>query len=830
MKQLLFFLAVTVSVWHPAPAQTPQVLSSSDILLGLKKLDVLGSVLYIGAHPDDENTRLLAWLAKEKLFRTGYLSLTRGDGGQNLIGNEQGIELGLIRTQELLSARRIDGAEQFFSRAYDFGFSKSTEEALKKWDKEKILSDVVWVIRRFQPDVIITRFPQDSRAGHGHHSASAVLAVEAFTAAADPGKFPEQLAWVKPWQAKRILWNTFNFGGTNTTSNDQYKVDVGVFNPILGKGYGEIAAESRSQHKSQGFGVARQRGVALEYFTTWKGDAPHDDLMDGVNTGWGRVKGGEAIQQKLDTLFKSYSLFYPGKSVKQLVELYSMIQTLEDGYWKQQKLKEVQNLIEACSGLYAEVTTADAQVVQTDSMKLGFFLNNRNGNTIRLKKIVLNDFTLTTDTLLASNQNFYFNKSFYVSPDAAVSQPYWLQHEMKEGHFEINNQLLIGNAENPPAFAAVFVLNIEGQDFSITRPLKQKYTDPVKGELYQPVVIVPPVVVSPGKNLLLSAAESPQSMRVTVRAMKDIIKPVVKIVPGKGWQTEMLTTGVTDTLRKGQEMDIDLQLKPILKEREMGKQPFLLSVSAGKENYASLIKSINYDHIPNISYFKQPVFNVLTLDLKTAGKKIGYIEGAGDYIPEALQQMGYEVTVLTDNNLAGSNLSQYDAIITGVRAYNIKTSLLTYYNKLMKYIENGGNLIVQYNTSDFAGTARAKIGPYPFSVSRTRVTDENAVIKVLKPEHPLLNYPNKITGKDFEGWVQERSIYHAANPDSHYETIFAMHDEGENDDAGSLITAKYGKGNFVYTGLVFFRELPAGVPGAYRLLANLIALNHKKGF
>ncbi len=832
MKQLLasFFIVIFCSISRPAGAQTTQVLSSSDILLGLKKLNVLGSVLYVGAHPDDENTRLLAWLAKEKLYRTGYLSLTRGDGGQNLIGNEQGIELGLIRTQELLAARSIDGAEQFFSRAYDFGFSKSTEEALQKWDKEKILSDVVWVIRKFQPDVIITRFPQDSRAGHGHHSASAVLAVEAFNAAADASRFPEQLAYVKTWQAKRILWNTFNFGGTNTTSNDQFKVDAGVFNPLLGKSYGEIAADSRSEHKSQGFGVPRQRGAALEYFSTWKGETPVNELLDGVNTGWSRVKGSASVQQQLDAVFASYSLFYPGKSVQQLVTLYRSIAALEDGYWKQQKLKEVQQLIEACSGLFADATTVDAQVVQTDSLKLNFFINNRNGNTIRLKKITVDSFSIVADTALLSNQNIVFNKSLYVSPDAEVSQPYWLKNEMKEGHFEITDQRLIGNAESAPAYMASFLMNIEGQDFTVNRPVRQKYTDPVKGELYQPLVVVPPVTIVPNKNLLLSAAETPQSIKVTVRAMKDIVQPVLKISNGKGWLAGTVNAAATDTLRKGQEMDAEVSLQPVPKERETGKQPFLLSVATGNELYASLLKKINYDHIPNISYFRAPAVNVLTLDLKTAGKKIGYIEGAGDYIPEALQQMGFEVTLLNDNSLANSNLSQYDAVITGVRAYNTKTSLSTYYNKLMKYIENGGNLIVQYNTSSQIGPVKAKISPYPFDISRNRITDEKAEVKILQPSHPILNYPNKITTKDFEGWVQERSIYHASNWDSHYETVFSMHDPGEKDDEGSLITARYGKGNFVYTGLVFFRELPAGVPGAYRLLANLIALNHKKGF
>ena len=831
MKQLtaLILYFVVIASGQPAFTQAPRVLSSSDILLGLKKLNVLGSVLYVGAHPDDENTRLLAWLAKERLYRTGYLSLTRGDGGQNLIGTEQGVELGLVRTQELLAARRIDGAEQFFSRAYDFGFSKSTDEALKKWDHDKILSDVVWVIRKFQPDIIITRFPQDSRAGHGHHSASAVLAVEAFSAAANPSKFPEQLAFVKPWQAKRIIWNSFNFGGTNTTSNDQFKTDVGAFNPILGKGYGEIAADSRSQHKSQGFGVPSQRGTSLEYFAPWKGDAIQSDLMDGVTTGWSRVKGGSIIQQKLDSIFAAYSLFYPGRSVKQLVELYKMIQSLEDGYWKEQKLKEVQNLVEACSGLFAEATTDDAQLVQTDSVHLQLSVINRNGLAIKLKKILLNGATLKTDSLLPANRNNIFNRSIYISPDSAVSQPYWLRNQMEEGHFEINDQTLIGQAENTAAIVAHFILDIEGTEFDFAKPLRQKYTDPVKGEVYQPAVIVTPVTTTPEKNLLLSASESPLSIRVTVHAMKDLVKPLVKVDAGKSWQATAATT-LIDTLHAGQEMDVDLQLKPLAKERVNGKQAFLLSVSAGKESYASQIKTINYDHIPGITYFKMPVFNVLSLDLKTAGKKIGYIEGAGDYIPEALQQMGYEVTILSDNKLANSNLSQYDAIVTGVRAYNIKSSLIIYYSKLMRYVENGGNLIVQYNTSEYVGNARVKMGPFPFSITRTRVTDENAKITLLHPEHPILNFPNKIISSDFDGWIQERSIYHAGNLDKRYETIFAMHDPEESDDAGSLITTKYGKGNFTYTGLVFYRELPVAVPGAYRLLANLIALNQRKGF
>jgi LmbE family N-acetylglucosaminyl deacetylase len=830
MRKFIYWVSLFCVLSSKLISQAPAALSSSDILLGLKKLQVLGSVLYVAAHPDDENTRLLAYFSKERLYRTGYLSMTRGDGGQNLIGNEQGIELGLVRTQELLAARRIDGAEQFFTRAYDFGFCKTTEEALQTWDKNKILSDVVWVIRKFQPDIIITRFPQDNRAGHGHHSASAVLAVEAAKAAADPNQFPEQLAYVKVWKAHRVLWNSFNFGGTNTTSEDQFKMDVGIFNPVLGKGYGEIAAESRSQHKSQGFGVPRQRGSVIEYFSTWQGDAPTKDLMDGLDLSWGRIKNGAAIQQKMDAIINSYSLFYPGKSVKDLVELYKMISALEDGYWKNTKLKEVLQLIEACSGLYMEATVNDPLAVQTDSIKVNFFLNNRNGNTVQLKRVVLDKFDSSFNIALESNKNMVFSKPVSVSADKQLTQPYWLQQEMKDGHFEINDQQLIGKPDNDASYNAIFTLNIEGQDFEITKPVRQKFTDPVKGELYQPQVAIPPVVVTPAQNLLLSNSPTPQTYRVTVKALKNIIKPEVKITPPKGWETAAVNYSVPDTLRKDQEMDVDVLLKPVLKDRVNGKHPVQVAVKVNGEFYATLLKTIKYDHIPDINYFRAPVVNILTLDLKTTGKKIGFIEGAGDFMPTALRLMGYDVSLLNDNDLANGNLSQYDAIVTGVRAYNTKSSLNTYYPKLMKYIENGGNLIVQYNTSNQIGPIKAKIGPYAFDIIRTRVTDEKAKVTVLKPEHPVMNYPNKINSSDFDSWIQERSIYHAANWNEKYETIFSMNDAGEKADEGSLIMTKYGKGNFVYTGLVFFRELPAGVPGAYRLLANIIALNKKKVF
>jgi LmbE family N-acetylglucosaminyl deacetylase len=465
-------------------SQAPQSWTSADMYLGLQKLNVLGSVLYVAAHPDDENTRLITYFSKDKLYRTGYLSLTRGDGGQNLIGDEQGIELGLIRTQELLAARRIDGGEQFFSRAYDFGYSKNPEETFSKWDKEKILSDVVWVIRKFQPDVIITRFPTTGEGGHGHHTGSAILANEAFTAAADPKRFPEQLAnGVQPWQAKRILWNTFNFGGTNTITPDQFRIDVGGYSPLLGKSYGEIAAESRSQHKSQGFGVPSSRGESFESFKTTGGTEPKNDLMDGVELGWKRVPGGETIEKKINGLIASFELLHPEKSVEGLVNLYKALGDLPGGYWKDQKLKEVKELIAQCSGLFLDVTTTEQFAVQTDSIKINFSFNNRSGTDAVLQKVVVDDFDSVFIKKMESNRNINFSKSLFVPSQSSITQPYWLKDKMEEGYFNVADIQKIGQPDIDAAYKVNILINIKGQDFNFRRPVKYKLTDPVKGEL-----------------------------------------------------------------------------------------------------------------------------------------------------------------------------------------------------------------------------------------------------------------------------------------------------------------------------------------------------------
>lgn len=824
---LSFLLILSFNVF----SQSPQTWASAEVYLAIRKLNVLGSVLYVAAHPDDENTRLIAYLSKDKLYRTGYLSMTRGDGGQNLIGDEQGIDLGLIRTQELLSARRIDGGEQFFTRAFDFGYSKNPEETFTKWDKEKILSDVVWVVRKFQPDVVITRFPTSGEGGHGHHTASAILANEAFAAAADPTRFIEQLKYVRPWQVKRILWNTFNFGNTNTQREDQYKLDVGGYNPLLGKSYGEIAAESRSQHKSQGFGVPAGRGEALEYFTATKGDQPKDELLEGVDISWKKIAGGEAIEKMITALATSFNFLHPEKSVKGLVQLYKALDAMPANNWKSKKQDETLRLIEQCSGLWIDVFTNEQFAVQTDSIRFNFQFNNRLGVNASIKGFSVDGYDSLMNLPLTRNRNINFNKTFFVPAAKPITQPYWLENKMEQGYFNINDQTKIGSPDVDPSYIVKVKANIEGEDFNFSRAVKYKFTDPVRGELYWPLVVVPPVLITPSEDLkIVMNGNDTANGSVSLKGLKKDFTGKIVALSASDMKPVTNVSFSTQRIRvssKNQVLGFNY-----LSNNIKASNTILIAVTDTTGN--NLIKSdrheIKYDHIPPINYFHNAEVSLKALNVKTYGKKIGYIVGAGDKVPEALEQMGYEVNRLNLKEISKNPLDKFDAIIVGVRAYNTLDWIGSYYDKLMRYVEQGGNLIVQYNTNNFISNVRSKIGPYDFTITRNRVTDENAPVTFLKPEHPALNFPNKITQDDFEGWIQERSIYDAADTTGKFEKILAMNDPGEKPDDGSLLIAKYGRGYFTYTGLVFFRELPAGVPGAYRLLANLIALNRKKAF
>ena len=704
------------------------------------------------------------------------------------------------------------------------------------WGHDKILSDVVWVIRKFQPDVIITRFPGDERAGHGHHAASSLLANEAFKAAADPNMFPEQLQnGIKPWQAKRILWNTFNFGTVNTTDSTQFKIDVGVYNSLLGKGYGEIASESRSQHKSQGFGVPAQRGESFEYFKTIKGTAPDKDLMDGVFTGWSRTANDHVpdiiaagIKNEIDKITSNFSVTNPENSLKDLVALYESLDKITDVYWREQKKEQIKKLIELCSGLFMEATAASQYAVQGDTLKVTMTVNNRSGANI-INADAQIDTTYVIFDQLQKNTNAVKTYNWYIDTKFRPMQPYWLENEMEKGSFTVIDQNFIGKAENDP-ISVTFSMMIEGREFTFKKPVRYKYTDPVKGEIYQPVINVPYAEIKTDKSVyILKPGEAlPLQVKITPHlSLKDSFNLVAAV--GKNLKVDGVLinkekfTGLEKDKPKFFTLKTDV---PNLGSGELQGLAAAINLGHLESDNLSLIKSfktIVYDHIPSITYFKPASFTVLQLDVKTLGTLAGYIPGAGDKIPEALEQMGYKVVTLKESDITAEKLRQFDVIITGVRAYNTNEWMNNVYDVLMQYVKEGGVLVSQYNTSNQIGPVRAKIAPYPFTITRNRITDEEAKVNFLLPQHRVLNYPNKITAKDFEGWIQERSIYNAENTDTAYKKIFSMKDPGESEQDGSLIIANYGQGRFVYTGLVFFRELPAGVPGAYRLFANIIA-------
>lgn len=806
-------------------AQSNPEYTSSEILHKLKKLNTVGSVLYIAAHPDDENTRLLGYLANERKLRTGYLSLTRGDGGQNLIGKEQGEMLGLIRTQELLAARRVDGAEQFFSRAYDFGFSKNPEETFTFWNKDAVLADVVWVIRNFKPDVIICRFPTTGEGGHGHHTASAILAVEAFSAAADPNRFPEQLKSTQVWQAKRIFWNTFNFGGLNTTAENQVKLDVGGYNPLLGKSYGEIAAESRSNHKSQGFGSAKTRGEAFEYFKQLKGDTAKKDLFEGINQTWNRFGATAKFKAMLDNCIAQYNTQAPEKSIPALANIYKQLEqsnykNTETQYWRNQKLKELKEIIIACAGLWVEVSAADYSAIPGKQIDLTTQLIVRNNAAVKVHHLhyISSDSDGTFD--LKPNKFYSFKRKENLASAINFSTPYWLATPHTTGSFIVDDQTLIGHGENAAPLNISIDMSVAGLRFTHTTPLVYKSTDPVKGERYHPVEILPPASVNASDAVYVFRNGNEKKIRFVIKANTAKVKGELKAEASNGWSVH-IDQPAFDLLAKNDEAIIDAYVTP----GESAKSGSIsVSLLIDGKKYSKSIKRIDYDHIPSQFTLSEAKTNLVKADVVKSGNNIGYIPGAGDDVPACLQQIGYKVTMLPDDVLGTIDLSQFDAIVTGVRAYNTNEKLQLHYKKLMNFVKNGGNLIVQYNTNNRISTIPQNIGPYPFVITRERVTDEKAIVTMKKPNHPAFNYPNKITEADFENWIQERGIYYATDSLNQYEKILSMKDPNEKPNEGSLLIAPYGKGNFVYTGLAFFRQLPAGVPGAYRLFANLISL------
>jgi LmbE family N-acetylglucosaminyl deacetylase len=805
---------------HAQP-RSPKSLNAAELRLALKKLTVLGSVLYVAAHPDDDNTAFLASMAKGRLMRAAYLSVTRGEGGQNLIGSEQGDLLGIIRTQELLASRRIDGAEQYFTSAIDFGFSKTLDETMNIWGKERILADIVWLIRAYRPDIIVSRFTP-TQGGHGNHTSSAQLANEAFAASGDPSRFPEQLKLTTTWKAKRLLWNVFRFQQTDrpTIPEKSVSLDLGAYNPILGESYSEMAGRSRSMNKSQGAGGGQNRGEFVNYFQFVAGDTATKDLFDGVNTSWSRIEGGEKVGNMLEDVVRSFDEENPAKSISALVRAYGEMEKLKNNPWIEIKRGELQDVIKLCGGLWIDALSSDNNAIPGGEIKITLAGISRSSYPFRLDRVSAPFGEL--DTVL--NLQMLYNRQVQVvlpvrlPRDLAYSQPYWLVDHPELGAYRIPNQELVGRPENVPSLIVKARISSGDGTMDLEIPVRYRAVDPVEGEQYRPFVVNPPVTVALPEKMYVFADGTAKSILVNLRNEGAKVSGSVALKVPQGWKVTPSTVPF-DFARKDENQSVSFSVQP-----GAGSVSGSLGVEAtvGDRTMQQDMITIRYPHIPPQTVFPRTEGRLLRFDLKKSERRIGYIMGPGDEIPTALKQIGYQVTMLTDDDLKNGGLNSFDVIVAGVRSYNTRPAVRANQRTLMEFVEKGGTYIVQYMTPRRAETEN--LGPYPFTISGDRVSVEEAPVRFIAPDNAVLNIPNKITQDDFNGWVQERGLYFADKWDPRYTAVIASNDPGEPSKDGGLLVAQYGKGHYVFTGYAFFRQLPAGVPGAYKLFVNLISL------
>ena len=705
MKITKLFVLSLMLISSAVYSQKPQKLNSNQIYEKVQKLNFLGTALYIAAHPDDENTRLISYLANHVKARTAYLSLTRGDGGQNLIGPEIRELLGVIRTQELLAARRVDGGEQRFSRANDFGYSKHPDETLEIWEKEKVLGDVVWAIRTFKPDIIINRFDHRTPGTtHGHHTTSAMLSMEAFDLVNDKTKYADQLQQTSVWQPKRLFFNTsWWFYGSQekfaaaTKGNDKFmSMDVGVYYPLKGLSNNEIASIASSQHLCQGFGRLSTRGTQNEYVEFLKGDQPKDtkDLFAGINTTWNRVEGGGEIGDILYEIERNFDFVNPSKHLPALVKAYKKIQLLKDEYWRDLKLQQITDIIEACAGLYLEASANSSSVVPNSEVELNIEVLSRSDVSTFFDsyRIVGNPVTLVEqpEAQLENNKKIIIKKKFKIA-DLAYSDPYWLKNDWSLGMYDVKDQKLIGNPETDRSFQVEFVLNIWEQDIVFTKNVVRRYSKRDKGELYDPFEILPRVTTKLKEKVILFPENKPKVIAVAVRSGSNKIKGTLSLEVPSGWTISPKSIEI-EIEQKGDEQTHEFKVTPSSNESE-GKIKAFVTIDGKK--YDKELVEINYNHIPKQSVLLNSEAKVVRLNIEKGGDYIGYIKGAGDAIPESLEQIGYKVKTINPEDISEETLKQFDAVVVGIRAYNTVSTLKYKQKFLLKYVENGGNMIVQ---------------------------------------------------------------------------------------------------------------------------------------
>ena len=703
-----------------------------------------------------------------------------------------------------------------------------------------MLSDVVWVIRSFQPDVIVLVWSGTPRDGHGQHQASAIISREAFAAAADRNQFPEQLKYVAPWQTRSMYQlgrKTFDqfrpaaeVAKDTTPPEKTLNIDTGEFDPMLGHSYSEIAGMSRSMHKSQGMGAAEQRGSSTVWLLPIGGGAGVDDALNGIENGWKRQPQGAAIDDLLSRAVHTVDGEHPEKTIPLLTQARHLIAAMKAS-WAARKLADIDEAIALCAGLWLDAATDRTTAVAGGEVRITATAINRSPATVVLKSVKTSGTPGAPETDLLSD-NLAYNKpdkktlTWTIPESQPYSQPFWLRKPSKGDLYTIDDQRMIGVADAPPVLEAVFRLQVGGDEIVVRRPVHYRYVDRVRGELTRPLVVVPAVSLAISEKAIVFPNNEARSIDVDVRANKPQSSGTVSLTVPGGWRVEPSSRPFTLT-QTGEQATLRYTITPSASEArgELRAQ----ATMAGGGQTESNMNVIDYAHIPPRTIFEPAMATVVRADIRTLAHKVGYIMGAGDEVPKALRQIGCEVTLLDADYLARGDLQAFDAIVAGVRAYNLRLDLRANQHRLLDYMKQGGSYIVQYNNLGFGPSAAEdlkgleQMGPYPIKLSQERVTEEDAPIHFPDPKHPLLQSPNLITAKDFEGWVQERGLYFASGFDPQYQSLFDSHDAGEPPRMGGMLFAKYGKGAYFYTGYAWFRELPAGVPGAFRIFANLLS-------
>lgn len=786
------------------------------ILQELRSFREMGTVLYVAAHPDDENTILIAYLARGRNLRTAYLSITRGDGGQNVLGPDFGEKLGVARTQELLAARRLDGGRQFFTRAIDFGFSKDYRETLRIWGKDEVLSDVVRVIRTFRPDVIITRFSTHPGGTHGHHTASAVLALEAFKLAGDTNAYPDQLKTLAPWQPKRIFMNGRGDG------EGALHMEIKGTDPVSGLSFVELAARSRAMHKTQGFdnfrGFGGNQGPRTESFELLAGAPATNDIFDGINTTWARIPGGANIGTLADEIISQFDPKNPAASVSGLLKLHAQLSALKSNDpLVVEKREQLDRILQHCLGLEVESTILNPEVVPGEKIPLHETAIVHADVPVRW--IATRFPSLKTDLDkpidLHPHQQAARISDQTLPSNTLLTQPYWLRKEGTPGLFHVDDPSLIGRPENPPVLPMQQVFEVGGQTLLLADQPVHVATDSEGKETRRKLDVIPPVSIHFASDVSLFKPGSSQGIEIEITAARPDSSGTLQLEMPPGWKVTP-PNHLFALAKAGDQARLNFA---ITAPAEPTTAKIGASAEIGGRRWQTDREEIHYSHIPLQLLQPDAQLKCVSLNLAVHATKIGYLPGAGDSVDDCLRQMGCTVTQLTPDDLTPERLKDFDAIVTGVRLFDTHRNISSKLPALFDYVQAGGNVVMQYNRVNELDST-----PLTLKISQERVTDENAPVTFLAPDNPVLNEPNKITQADFDDWVQERGTYFPDQWDNHFVPILACSDPGESPLKGGLLVANYGKGHFVYTGLTFFRQLPAGVPGAYRLFANLISL------